>query len=575
MDPGSKDMGRKMWNVQRSWESVPEEQEEELAAATAEPKGVQAEYFRRFKEAEEDKRLRTVHIAGLAKEATEEDVRLLCKQFGDVEALRMDKDNDGECFALVEFKERGSAQVVKRQEKYLVEERVIIFTEAKTMVDTTSFAEQSVQFNQPAFDQKTMKVVLAYQCNLNPKLAKARVAALQIAGEEIPKELMEAANQTGKVQEEAPVVWEGRGEQSSPLNQKESPVQPKEDRKRTRDEPELRRRGRRRRDSRDQRRRSRSRPTERKAEAEETKETPKKTFGKKVAALALHSEGQEEAEDEVEAVPNTELLVLGSSESYSYEWSGDEEEIIKAKAARQAAKEERRRKLEERRAEVQRKADEERQKAEEQRLEAERKAEEERQEAECRAAEAKAREAEAEAKRKADEDIALVRSSSQEYIQAAVLRRRLERLASKESTTSQATEKWECVSCGEYNKAERQRCNNCGAPAPWVPKSFEVDDAVSEASSSSSVPKLRADVAPLSPKSIADSLPRSVAESPPRSIPGSSPRSIAESKAESIQDETGDVVALSDEDAEVQVESAKVCGELAEARARIFHSEVP
>eukprot|EP00913_Durusdinium_trenchii_P002647 g2450.t1 len=78
-------------------------------------------------------------------------------------ALRMDKDNDGESFALVEFKERGSAQVVKRQEKYLVEERVLVFTEAKTMVDTTTFAEQSVQFNQPAFDPTTMKVVLAYQ----------------------------------------------------------------------------------------------------------------------------------------------------------------------------------------------------------------------------------------------------------------------------------------------------------------------------------------------------------------------------------------------------------------------------
>ncbi|CAK9054559.1 Pentatricopeptide repeat-containing protein, partial [Durusdinium trenchii] len=35
----------------------------------------------RFKEAEEDKRLRTVHIAGLAKEATEEDVRPLCESW--------------------------------------------------------------------------------------------------------------------------------------------------------------------------------------------------------------------------------------------------------------------------------------------------------------------------------------------------------------------------------------------------------------------------------------------------------------------------------------------------------------
>eukprot|EP00434_Breviolum_minutum_P036062 symbB.v1.2.031937.t1/scaffold3765.1/size50745/3 len=79
----------------------------------------------------------------------------------------------------------------------------------------------------------------------------------------------------------------------------------------------------------------------------------------------------------------------------------------------------------------------------------------------------------------------------------------------------------------------------------------------------------------MSPKSVAESLPRSVAESPPRSIPGSSPRSIAESKAESIQDEP-EMVALSESDDgadEVQVESQKVCGELAEARARIFHTE--
>ncbi|CAE7550888.1 Vti1a [Symbiodinium microadriaticum] len=44
MDPGSKDMARKMWNVQRPWETVPEDQEEE-AATNTEPQGVQAEYF--------------------------------------------------------------------------------------------------------------------------------------------------------------------------------------------------------------------------------------------------------------------------------------------------------------------------------------------------------------------------------------------------------------------------------------------------------------------------------------------------------------------------------------------------
>ncbi|OLP90250.1 hypothetical protein AK812_SmicGene28215 [Symbiodinium microadriaticum] len=73
-------------------------------------------------------------------------------------------------------------------------------------------------------------------------------------------------------------------------------------------------------------------------------------------------------------------------------------------------------------------------------------------------------------------------------------------------------------------------------------------------------------------RSIAESDPRSVAESPPRSIPGSSPRSVAESHAQSIDDEP--VVDLSESEGaeEVQLESERVRGELAEARARIFHS---
>lgn len=559
MDPGSKDMGRKMWNVQKSWESVPEDQEE---TTSTEPQGVQAEYFRRFKEAEEDKRLRTVHIAGLAKEATEEDVRVICKQFGQVEALRMDKDNDGESFALVEFKERGSAQVVKRQEKYLVEERVLVFTEAKTMVDTTTFAEQSVQFNQPAFDPTTMKVVLAYQCHLNPKLAKARVAALQIAGEEIPKELIDAANQHSKPEEEQPIVWEGRGEQSCPLGAKE-------DRKRTRDgrDLDLPREGRRRRrGSRDRRESDQLRSQSRKRRRQQGEVPDAKKIARQVAENLLSEDRQGEEEDEVEAVPNTELFVLGSSESYSYEWEGDEEEIEKAKAAHAAEKH---RIKEARKAEAERKAEEQRKAEEERKAEELRKLEEERKEAELKAEEAR-REAEAAEAKQKEEEVALVRSSSQEYIQAAVLRRRLERLASKESITSQPTGKWVCASCGEDNKPERQRCNNCGGPAPWVPKSFEVDDAQSEASSSSSAPRKP----PLSPKSVAESIPRSVADSPPRSIAGSSPRSIAESKAESIDDEPGDIVALSEsEDVdEVQLESERIRGELAEARARIFHS---
>ncbi|OLP90248.1 Kynurenine 3-monooxygenase [Symbiodinium microadriaticum] len=64
---------------------------------------------------------------------------------------------------------------------------------------------------------------------------------------------------------------------------------------------------------------------------------------------------------------------------------------------------------------------------------------------------------------------------TREFIQAALMRRRLERLASMEDSTASPTrERWVCPRCGEDNKPERQHCNNCGAPAPWVSKSFEV-----------------------------------------------------------------------------------------------------
>jgi len=597
MDPGSKDMARKMWNVQRPWETVPEDQEEE-AATNTEPQGVQAEYFRKFKEAEEDKRLRTVHIAGLAPEVTEEDVRVICKQFGELEALRLDKDSDGQAFALVEFKERGSAQVVKRTEKFLVEERVLAFTEAKTMVDTTSFAEKSVHFNQPAFDTTTMKVVLAYQCHLNPKLAKAKLAAAQIAGEEIPQELIDAANEKQK-EEEEPIVWEGRGERSCPLAAREAPKEPeKRPRDHDRGQSERERKPRRRRrsgmDSRERHRASRSRsrrPRHRRRKPDPDKAKPDKAPSDKASpdkaekakpdarklaaqkALAAMQEemapkppGEREEEDEVEAVPNTELLVLGSSESYSYEEEEEEatakekEEkamVVEAKAALEAARaaeEEQKRQ-----AEAALKAEEER-KA----LKAQKEAEAE------EARQAALREQEKKAK---EEEVSLVRSSSQEFIQAALMRRRLERLASMEDSTASPTrERWVCPRCGEDNKPERQHCNNCAAPAPWVSKSFEVDDAPSEPSSSSSDSKARRPPSPA--KSIAESDPRSVAESPPRSIPGSSPRSVAESHAQSIDDEP--VVDLSESEGaeEVQLESERVRGELAEARARIFHSSV-
>eukprot|EP00913_Durusdinium_trenchii_P002648 g2451.t1 len=127
---------------------------------------------------------------------------------------------------------------------------------------------------------------------------------------------------------------------------------------------------RRRRGSRDRRESDQLRSQSRKRRRQQGEVPDAKKIARQVAENLLSEDRQGEEEDEVEAVPNTELFVLGSSESYSYEW-------------------------EERKAEELRKLEEERK-------EAELKAEEARREAEA-----------AEAKQK-EEEVALVRSSSQE-----------------------------------------------------------------------------------------------------------------------------------------------------------------
>eukprot|EP00931_Biecheleriopsis_adriatica_P079001 TRINITY_DN52418_c0_g1_i1.p1 TRINITY_DN52418_c0_g1~~TRINITY_DN52418_c0_g1_i1.p1 ORF type:complete len:658 (-),score=205.18 TRINITY_DN52418_c0_g1_i1:67-2040(-) len=572
MDPGANDVAKKAWLAQKPWETVPEDQQE----AATEPQGVQAEYFRKFKEKEEDKRLRTVHIAGLAKDVGEENVRILCKQFGELEALRLDEDDAGNVFALVEFKERGPAHVVKTQEKFMVDDRVVTFTEARTLVNVTAFAEESVAFDQPAYDPTTMRVVHAVQVKLNPKIAKAKLAAAQIAGEEVSQELIDAANDVQP--EEEPIVWEGRGEKSAPLEAKRAspPKDVRDDRdtKRRRGDSRARdsrerslERRKRRRDGRDDSREhsgrgrgrgreQRSPPRRRRSRWEKEDEAGSREAAAAKALGELEKKDAPEDDDEVETVPNTELVVLGESESSSEYEEGPEGDAARERKAKE--KEEKKRAAEEaKKAEEDRKAEEAR-KAEEERIAAEKKEEEERKAAE---------EAKKEALRKAKEDeISVVKTSSQEFIQAALQRKRLERLASQEDAPKK--KRWECEKCGEVNKPEREFCNNCGARAPWRPEELEVneeDDA--ESSSSESPPP------PPSPaKSIAESAPRSVAESPPRSIAGSSPRSIPDDEQVEIDDEPekGGFISESD-DGEVQVESERISGELAEARARIYH----
>merc|ERR1712187_939137 len=82
--------------------------------------------------------------------------------------------------ALVEFKERGPAHVVKTQKTYEADGKILSFSESKTMVNAMDFAEKSVHFQAPIFDYMNMKAVLAQQGHLSQKLAKVREAAMSI-----------------------------------------------------------------------------------------------------------------------------------------------------------------------------------------------------------------------------------------------------------------------------------------------------------------------------------------------------------------------------------------------------------
>jgi len=161
-----------------------EEEFDDLTVKLLSPEELQKEYLKRLTKAEEEQRLRTVHIAGL--ERTEGGVdpdalRGMCtSSFGEVKNLRIDSDANGAAFALVEFADQGAAQVCKLQKKFLVDGQVWTFTEAQTMVDEASALERSVHFEAPvinAVDQRTM----IEQTHLGSKLKQVMAAARQIA----------------------------------------------------------------------------------------------------------------------------------------------------------------------------------------------------------------------------------------------------------------------------------------------------------------------------------------------------------------------------------------------------------
>eukprot|EP00933_Yihiella_yeosuensis_P037675 TRINITY_DN3165_c4_g1_i1.p1 TRINITY_DN3165_c4_g1~~TRINITY_DN3165_c4_g1_i1.p1 ORF type:complete len:504 (+),score=176.13 TRINITY_DN3165_c4_g1_i1:136-1647(+) len=155
-------------------DNLQEEGKDDLAAQDLE---IQAEQARKAKEIAEELRLRTVHVAGLAKDSKEDGLRRLCESFGEVDKIKVDEDGQGNTYALVEFKEQRVAHVVKMQKQFLVDERVLFFTEAKSHVDNCNVEEMTVQFQAPIIDAMNMKNVLSSDGLLNEKLQKVKAAA--------------------------------------------------------------------------------------------------------------------------------------------------------------------------------------------------------------------------------------------------------------------------------------------------------------------------------------------------------------------------------------------------------------
>lgn len=152
------------------------------------PQGVQAEYFRLQKEAADDQRFRTVHVAGLPDNVKDEGLKKMCAHFGEVLSCRIDADPFGKVFGLVEFKEKGPAHVCKAQREFFVHGRILTFSESKTMVDVVSFTEKNVHFQDTVFDALNLRTAMAQQGLINMKLNAVR----------------EAAKELGMVKEDAP-----------------------------------------------------------------------------------------------------------------------------------------------------------------------------------------------------------------------------------------------------------------------------------------------------------------------------------------------------------------------------------
>lgn len=700
MDPGSKDLLRKVYETGKQG-AQPEEIE---APSMAEPQGVQLEYIRRYRELAEAKRLRTVHVSGLELGDTEENLRALCTRFGEIADLRLDEDEQGKRFALVEFMEAAPAFAATSRQGFVVDGKVIVFTESKTLIDTSSYAEKSVHFQSPVFSpelaQASTQAAICVQNHLTPKLVKARLAAAEITKQPVPEEVKaaEAAYRyrSTNEQDEEPVEWAGRSEKDllrdlAALSRR----------------PPSRERSRRRRRSGSRSRSQRSRRGRRRREGSRAPDGGGRRR-RRDAARAAAQEATEVAVDvddlDLAVVPNTELMVLGESSSYSESASpaAEAQEQQASPAASpptfggpgglltldgsaagtkniptEGAKSAEEKLLELGGGSEQQKpaaapaeevadgdepmvdVDEKEQWIAPVDVDEEGSCDEVPDPGEdgevvpivgtrarraqllgtaspaavadngaaaaCAGAEepvplkdsraTRAADTTAEAAAEAVAEAIAVQLPSGEREEAAVAARlvlpatiSVGKLASGLQSSGPQIAKWECNACGEVNKARRERCNNCGAEAPWITvKSPDgEDDEVDELSSASSRAPLSISPARSSSSSvagsgsgrrraasrvgskrsiadIAESPANSIADSSARSVAASgSARSVAESLAQSVadlEDDNGEAAAVVDlaeverlEQEEIAWEADRRCGEVADARARIFHN---
>eukprot|EP00434_Breviolum_minutum_P031983 symbB.v1.2.028284.t1/scaffold2987.1/size129848/6 len=128
-------------------------QAKEEAANKEDPDAARQEWHKKLREHAEARKLRTVHIDGLPQNTTLQDLQRLGEQFGNVEQLRLDRNEQGAPFGLVQFKELGIARGCCLRRTFLVDEHVVIFSESKSEVNSMDIEEATVEFQHPCIDR--------------------------------------------------------------------------------------------------------------------------------------------------------------------------------------------------------------------------------------------------------------------------------------------------------------------------------------------------------------------------------------------------------------------------------------